>query len=44
VFTDRAGRAGDLVHVETLQTGQNVRSPEDVARYLDAFDGWPSSP
>lgn len=38
VFSDRAGDAEDLVHVETLQTGLNVRNTEDVARYLDAFE------
>ena len=38
VFTDRAGGAADLVHVETLHTGLNVHGPEDVARYLDAFE------
>ena len=37
-FCDRADDAEDLVHVETLQTGLNIRNPEDVARYLDAFD------
>jgi hypothetical protein len=37
VFSDRADHAEDLVHVETLQTGLNVRNTEDVARYLDAF-------
>ena len=38
LFSDRAGDAEDLVHVETLQTGLNIRSTEDVARYLDAFE------
>jgi transcriptional regulator with XRE-family HTH domain len=38
VFSDRAGDAEDLVHVETFQTGLNVRNTEDVARYLDAFE------
>jgi transcriptional regulator with XRE-family HTH domain len=37
-FSDRADGAEDLVHVETLQTGLNIRNPEDVARYLDAFE------
>ena len=37
VFSDRADGAEDLVHVETLQTGLNIRNTEDVARYLDAF-------
>jgi transcriptional regulator with XRE-family HTH domain len=38
VFSDRADGTEDLVHVETLQTGLNVRNTEDVARYLDAFE------
>ena len=38
VFSDRARDAEDLVHVETLQTGLNVRNTDDVARYLDAFE------
>ena len=38
VFSDRAGGAEDLVHIETLQTGLNIRNTEDVARYLDAFE------
>jgi transcriptional regulator with XRE-family HTH domain len=38
VFSDRVGGAEDLVHVETLQTGLNIRNTEDVARYLDAFE------
>jgi hypothetical protein len=38
VFSDRANDGEDLVHVETLQTGLNVRNAEDVARYVDAFE------
>jgi transcriptional regulator with XRE-family HTH domain len=35
VFDGRPG--GPVVHVETLTSGLNVRNPEDVGRYLEAF-------
>jgi transcriptional regulator with XRE-family HTH domain len=38
LFSERAAGASDLVHVETLQTALNLRSPEDTARYADAFE------
>jgi transcriptional regulator with XRE-family HTH domain len=34
-FDDRRG--GPVVHVETLTSAVNVRSPDDVGRYLEAF-------
>ena len=37
-FLERADDAEDLVQVETLTTGVNVRNATDVARHLDAFD------
>jgi len=37
-FTIYDGReGGPLVHVESLIGGSNVRDPEDVARYAEAF-------
>ena len=35
LFDDREG--GPVVHVETLTSALNVRSPDDVGRYLEAF-------
>jgi transcriptional regulator with XRE-family HTH domain len=36
IYIDRED--GPLVHVELLAGGQNYRDPDDVTRYLDAFD------
>lgn len=36
IFDEREG--GPVVHVETLTSALNVRDPEDVARYLEAFE------
>jgi hypothetical protein len=35
LYDDRQG--GPLVHVERLMGGTNLRDPEDVARYTEAF-------
>jgi hypothetical protein len=36
IFDDR--QDGPVVHVETLTSGLNVRNPDDVGRYLEAFE------